>query len=65
MLSCPGRLNYHGNQWCIVRHKSHNPNQGHSQGGEGEGGRPPTQSFEKPFFQNVEIRVENFFGGVI
>ena len=29
------------------------------------GGRlPPPQSFEKPFFQNVEIRVENCWGGL-
>ena len=32
--------------------------------GAGGGGRPP-QSSEKPFFQNVEIRVENCYGGYL
>ena len=36
--------------------------QGRSQGGARGGGRSPTQSSEKPFFQNVEIRVENSWG---
>ena len=31
-------------------------------GGGGQGGRSPPQSSEKPFFQNVEIRVENCWG---
>ena len=28
----------------------------------GKGGRSPPQSSEKPFFQNIEIRVENCWG---
>ena len=36
--------------------------QGCSQRGGGEGSAPP-QSSEKSFFQNVEIRVENCWGG--
>ena len=35
--------------------------QGRSQGG-GQGGAVAPQSSEKPFFQNIEIRVENCWG---